>query len=165
MQSNLCLMIVLLNDLLFGSHDARAPLVVGPSVCLEHEKLAHLLPEANRRTDERLLVRIDHRPLPDEVDLVRLDKLGLLQELPENEERRNEELHGVVGEEAGHGPGEIGGVAVVAGGDEHPAGAEVGAVGLEVAFVGEQVAVEALGLAGAVEADVGNGHDGVVDET
>lgn len=146
---------ILFKDLLFCGQNAWAPLVVAAFDLLQPDKLAHLPPKSNGRTNESLFVRIDHRPLPDQVKFVRFNKLGLLQNLPENEERWNEELHGVVRKEARDGPGQVGGVAIVAGGGEHPDSAEVRTVWLEPANVGEFLAIEALCLAAAVEADVG----------
>lgn len=46
--------------------------------------------------------------------LMRLDELGLLDELPDEVQRRNEDLHGVLLEEVGDVPGRVAGVAVVA---------------------------------------------------
>lgn len=93
-----------------------------------------------------------------------LNPLSAFDDLPDQEEPRDEELHGVVGEEGRNGPRLVGRVAVAGGNHDHPDEGEVGAVGLEATGVGEFVAVDALGLACSVEADVRDADYDVVDE-
>lgn len=60
--------------------------------------LAQILPQAERRLNTRL-VRVNGGLLPDQIHLVRLDELGLLEELPEGEQHEADEYHGVVRKE------------------------------------------------------------------
>lgn len=128
-----------------------------------HE-LSQLRPEAQGRVLEPGLIGIDDWPLPDQIGLVRADKLSLVPELPAKEQDGRQDHHGVVGEEGRDRPRREAAVAV----EDYDEGLEhqgdVGAVRLEVAVVGEGLAVNALGDAGAVEEDVGQGHDDIVDD-
>jgi hypothetical protein len=49
------------------------------------DHLAHLPPEADRRAVEGVLVSIDGRTLPDQIDLVGCSELGAFQKLPTEE--------------------------------------------------------------------------------
>ena len=140
-------------------------LILRRNIPLEADELRHLEPEAGGRSRQAGLVGIDEGLLVDKVGLVGLDKLGALDELPEDEEAGHEDDDGVGGEEGLDVPGPEAGVAVEDDDDTLDHHGDVGGVGLEPALVGEGVAVDALGLAGAVEEDVGGGHDDVVDET
>jgi hypothetical protein len=85
--------------------------------------LEHLAPETDRRTVEGLLVRVDTWSLPDQIGLMRLDKLSALEQLPAEEcdeccgmvsvlfdsetprdWRLTKDEHGVVNEEVLHTP-------------------------------------------------------------
>lgn len=83
-------------------------------------KIQDFPPESNRRCEESGFVRIDDRSLPHEVGFVRPHHSGALDYLPDNVERRNEQLHGVVGEEIRDIPGQVAGVSIVARDDEQP---------------------------------------------
>lgn len=127
--------------------------------------LGNFPPKADGRVDEASLVRIDERPLPYQVHLVGLDDLGLLDHLPDNVKQRDEDLHRVVRPELRQRPGLIRGVAVQDGDEDHPDQRQVSAVGLEPAVVGEAAAVDILRFAGAVEADVSDRDDNIVDQS
>jgi hypothetical protein len=111
------------------------------------DHLAHLAPEADRRTVKGILVSIDGGLLPDQVNLVRRSELGALQKLPAEEgdecyrtslviyptglvgERiltKNE--HGVVDEEVLHTPWPERGVAVEENDEDHPSKSNVSLV-------------------------------------
>ena len=154
-----------LHATLLMGHDARPPRIIASFDLLDTNHLAHLSPEADRGLQERLLVSIDSRSFPNEIDLAGLVPLGLVDEFPNGVEPWDEELHGVVGEEGGDGEGQVCGVAVDAADEEHPDKGEVGAPRLEPAGVGKRLAVEALCFAGAMELDVCDGHDDVRNET
>lgn len=94
-----------------------------------------------------------------------LHELCLLDELPDEEEGRDDDLHGVVRPEGGYGPWLVCGVAVDDGHNDHPNECNVCAVRLESAEIGERSAVKALRFASAVEENVRQGNDNVVDET
>jgi hypothetical protein len=74
-------------------------------------------------------------------------------------------LHGVVRPEGGHRPRLVCGVAVDDGHNDHPNECNVCAVGLQTSEIGERPAVKSLRFASAVEENVCQGDDDVVDET
>ena len=156
---------VLVNDILFCGQNTRSPGVVPTLSPLDTHELTHLPPEPNWWTNESLFVRVDNGPFPDQVNFVWFDEFSLLEDLPEDEQRWNEELHGVVREEARDAPGHIGRPAVVTGSDEHPDEGEPRTVWLEPTDIGELLAIKALCFAGAPEAYVGYRHHNVIDET
>lgn len=125
------------------------------------------MPETNGRLSEGSLVRLNHGSLPNQVNLVRSDVLGLLKDLPANKEEDSEDLHGVVLEEDLNV--ELGSESVVSvdeNNDELDNEGDVGTVGLEVAVVGSlSLAVDALGDTGAVVVDECDGHDHEGDKT
>lgn len=125
------------------------------------------MPEANRRLSEGSLVRLNHRSLPNQVNLVRLDVLGPLKDLPANEEEDSEDLHGVVLEEDLNV--ELGSESVVSvdeNNDELDNEGDIGTIRLEVAVVRSlSLAVDALGDTGAVIIDECDGHNHESDET
>lgn len=129
------------------------------------DQVAHFSPESNRRLHESHLVSIDGGLLPNKIGVLGLDPCGLVNELPDHKQPWDEQLHGIVGEECGGAPGEVGGVAVDTSHGEHPGKAKVSAPRLEVSAVGERTAVETLDLTGLVESDVCNAHYNVVDQT
>lgn len=77
-------------------------LVVTPFDTPNADHLQHFSPEASRRVKEAIFVRIDQGSLPDQVGFISLDKLGFLEDLPDEEERRDDDLHGVVRPKGGH---------------------------------------------------------------
>ena len=82
------------------SHTSNAPSPhIAALVPANTKQLAEFSPEANRWVGEASFVCVDSRPFPFEIDFVRLVPLGLVHKLPDKEERWDEELHGVVGEE------------------------------------------------------------------
>jgi hypothetical protein len=129
------------------------------------DHLQHFSPEASRRVKEAIFVRIDQGSLPDQIGFTSLDELGSLDDFPDEEEGRDDNLHGIVRPEGGHGPRLICGVAVDDGHHDHPNECNVGAVGLEVSEIGQGSAVEPLRLARAVEEYVSQGDDYIIDET
>lgn len=137
--------------------------IVATLLALQSNHLNHLRPETNWWVDEGLLVSIDDRTFPNQISLAGLDELGLLDNLPEDEEDWCEDQHGVVGEEALHAEAAPeGGVSVAENDEPHPCEGDVSSVGLEPTSVWEGLAVETLLLASVVEEDVGRGHDDVV---
>lgn len=77
-------------------HSGRPALVISALDALNPKHLTHLSPETNRRVSEAGFICIDQRPLPEQISLVRLDKLGLLDKLPDEVEGRDHDLHSVV---------------------------------------------------------------------
>ena len=132
-----------------------------------HAKLSHLSPEANRGLGEGSLVSLNLGSLPDKINLVGLEPLGLLEDLPASEEENSEDLHGVVLEE--NLDVELGSESVVSVSedkDELGDQGDVGTVGLEVAVVGTlSLAIDTLGDTGTVVVDEGDVHDHEGDET
>ena len=94
-----------LHDIL--PHNTSSPIARLVSLPVESNEMTHLSPESHRRMNESLLVRINDRSIPNQVRLLRLDPLSLVNELPDQEQWRNEQLHGVVGEEVGHTPWQV----------------------------------------------------------
>lgn len=140
-------------------------LIVTPLDATNADHLQYFSPEASRWAKEAILVRIDQGTLPDQVGFISLDELGFLDDLPDEEERRDDNLHGVVRPEGGHRPRLVCGVTVDDGHDDHPNECNVGAVGLEVSEIGQGSAVKPLRFARAVEEDVRQGDDDIIDET
>lgn len=66
------------------------------------DHLQHFSPEASRWVKEAILVRIYQGSLPDQVGFMSLNELGFLDDFPDDEERRDDDLHGVVRPEGGH---------------------------------------------------------------
>lgn len=75
------------------------PLIIPATNSSNTEQLEHFPPEANGGIDEARLIGVNNRTFPDEIRFVWLDDLGSLDDLPNNEERWDEELHRVAGEE------------------------------------------------------------------
>jgi hypothetical protein len=129
--------------------------------------LTHLSPESNRRLGKGSLVSLDLRSLPDEVNLVRSDVLGLLEDLPKSEEEDSQDLHGVVLEE--DLDVKFGSEGVVSVGEDDNKldnQGDVGTVGLKVAVVGTLgLSVDALSNTSAVVVDKGDVHDHKSDKT
>lgn len=130
----------------------------------ETHQLSQFRPEAQRWVLEPSLISIRDGPLPDQIGLVRADKLGLVPQLPAEEKDGREYHHGVVGEEGRNVPRREAAVAVEDDDEGLEHQSDVGTVRLEITVVGEGLAVDALGDAGAVEEDVGKRHDYVVDD-
>lgn len=76
----------------------RHTTVVATLLALQANHLDHLCPEADGRVNESRFVSIDHWALPDQIGLLRLDELGPLDDLPEDEKERRKNKHGVIGE-------------------------------------------------------------------
>jgi hypothetical protein len=127
------------------------------------EQLKDLPPEADRWVNETCLVGIDKGSFPDKIGLVGLDELGLLEELPDEEERWDDNLHSVVGPESLHVPRLVGWVAVKDSNDHHPDESDICASGLQPGIVGELTAVKVLGFAGTVEKDISDANSDVVN--
>ena len=92
------------------------------------------------------------------------DISSLLDDLPEDKQTGRYQLHRVVGEEVGHAPWGEGAISVE---DDHKSVnryGEVGTIWLEPATVGHLRTVHALGLAGPVVVDEGDGHDEIIDQ-
>ena len=79
--------------------DTGVTLVVTTLVAANADHLSHLPPETSWGVEEGSLVGIDGRALPDQVDLVGADDLGLVDDLPADVQDHDEDLHGVVLEE------------------------------------------------------------------
>lgn len=141
--------------------DRRAPVLL---VSLETHQLNHLSPEANRGREEGGFVGIDDGALPLQISLVGTDNLGALDDLPADVQDGRDNQHGIVGEESLDARRREAGVAVEEDDEGHAHEADIAAIRLEPASVGERVAVDALGLACAVEEDVRDAHDDVVDD-
>lgn len=60
------------------------------------DHLQNFSPEAGRRVEEAVLVCIDQGSLPDKIGLISLNELGFLDDFPDDEEGRDDDLHGVV---------------------------------------------------------------------
>lgn len=129
------------------------------------DEVTHLSPETGRRSGDGVLVGIDQRALPDQVNLMGLQPLSLLDELPSEEKNGNHNLHGIVLEEELDIKGVERGVSVEDDNEGLQGEGDVGTVGLETAVVWHGGSVDALSLASIVEADEGDGHDQVVDQT
>lgn len=141
--------------------------LINGDVTLEANKLKHLSPEANGRSNEGSLVDVNDWSIPDKINLVRLEPFGPLEKLPEREGDRCNEHHGVIREQTldGELARQERRVAISADyADEEGEGYDC-APGLEVSGVWEGFAVKALGLASAVESQVGDTHGDIVDET
>lgn len=93
--------------------------------------------------------------------------MGPLEHLPENEEDRSEDNHGVVSDESFSSKVARLECRVAVHEDDHDLEAESdpGAVWLEITAVWQRLAVKTLHLASLVEAEVGDAHDDVVDNT
>lgn len=94
-----------------------------------------------------------------------LDELGFLDDFPDDEERRDDDLHSVIRPEGGHRPRLVCGVAVDDSHDDHPNKCNVCAVGLQVCEIGKGSAVKPLRFACAVEENVRQSDDDIIDET
>lgn len=79
-------------------------LIVTPFDAPNADHLQYFSPEASRWAKEAILVRIDQGTLPDQVSFISLHELGFLDDLPDEEERRDDDLHGVVRPEGGQRP-------------------------------------------------------------
>ena len=115
---------------------------------------------------ERILVRIDDRLVPDEICLVGLDELGLLVQLPAEEQDRVDEHHHVVGEEGIHGEvtRKERGISVAGNHADEESKRNVRGPWLEAAEVREASAVKTLCVACAVEEDEVDADDDVVND-
>lgn len=127
------------------------------------DQLKDLPPEADGWINETCLVGIDKWPFPDKIGLVGLDELGLLEELPDEEERRDDNLHGVVGPEGLHVPRLVGWVSVKDSNDHHPDKCDICASGLQPGVVGELTAVKVLRFASTVEEDISDANSDIVN--
>lgn len=141
--------------------------LVDGDIALEANKLKHLSPEANRRSDEGCLIDVDDGCIPDQVDLVWLEPLCLLEKLPESEGDRCNEHHCVVGEQTLNGElaGQESGVAVGANDTDQDDEGYDCTIGLEISGVWKSLAIKSLGFAGSVEAQVGDTHGDEVDQS
>ena len=135
-----------------------------PHIPLQSDQMQHLDPEPYRFRDERRLVGIHNRPLPDQIHLRWRHDLRAFEQLPPKVRDRRDDQHCVVREEGLDTRRAETGVPE----EEHHEALtdqpDPGAVRLEFADVGELAAVDALDLAGLVEAQVGDAHDDVVDD-
>jgi hypothetical protein len=68
--------------LLSSARDASPPGVIAALDPANTDNLDDFAPEADGRAVEGLFVGVDAGSLPDQVGLVRLDELGLLEDLP-----------------------------------------------------------------------------------
>lgn len=127
--------------------------------------MTHLPPKSDRWFHECHLVGVNCGLLPYKIGVLGFDPCGLVDDLPNDEQPGNEELHGIVGEECGGVPRQVSRVSVDAGDSEHPGQSKVGAPGLEPASVWQLFSVETLGLTRLVKADVCYAHYDVVDQT
>ena len=135
----------------------RSPaFVIATLDAAETEHLAKLPPEPNGGIKEAGFVGIDQRSLPNEINLMGLQPLGLLEQLPDQEKRGNDDLHGIVRPESGDIPWLIGRVAIEDSDQNHPDKGSVSAERLETSKVREGATIKTLGFAGSVEADISN---------
>jgi len=136
-------------------------------VALEADELEHFGPETDRRCCKGSLVCVNQRSVPDKIDLVWLEPLSPLENLPEDEEYGSEDDHGVVGNESlsGKVAGLEGRVTVDKDDYNLEDEGDPGAVWLEITAVRKRLAVKTLRLAGLEEAEVCDTHDNVVDDT
>lgn len=140
---------------------------VNRDVAFEANKLEYLCPETDRRSDEGGFINVKDRSIPDKINLVRPEPPGLLVQLPEAERNRRDKHHSVVCEQPLNRElaRQERGVAVCTKDGDKEAESDDRAVWLEVSCVGESLAVKTLGLASAVEAQVGNTHRDEVDQS
>ncbi|GMG16989.1 unnamed protein product [Aspergillus oryzae var. brunneus] len=96
--------------------------------------------------------------------MVAIERISPLDHLPEDKQAGRYQLHGVVGEEVGHAPGGEGAISVENDHQGVNGYGEVGAIRLEPAIVWHLLAVNALGLAGPIVVDEGDGHNEVIDQ-
>lgn len=140
-------------------------LIVSTLNTSEAEKLTDLSPEADWGIHEAGLICVDEGTFPDKITFVGLDELGLLDDLPDQEEGRDDDLHRIVGPEGLDIPWLVGGVSVQDGDEDHPDKADVGASGLQPGVVGELAAVQVLSFACPVEENICYTDGDVVDQT
>lgn len=133
----------------------------------ETHNLDHLSPETNRWLSESILISLNLRSLPDQVDLVGLDVTRALKDLPSGIEKNSKDLHRVVLEkDLDVKLGSEGVVSVCEEDDKLDDQGDVGSVRLEVSVVRSlRLSVDALGDTSLVVVDVGDGHDDESDET
>ena len=116
--------------------NASDSLVIATFLLAKTHKLAHLSPEPNRLVDECSLVRINRGSFPNEIGFVLANKLGSLEDLPENEEAWVYHEDDVVLDKRGRVERVFEStVAVAEHHDDVPAQANPGAVRLEIAVV------------------------------
>jgi len=143
----------------------NSTLLVRVCLLLDTDKLSHLLPEALGRCCDGVLVSVNDRTLPSEINLMGSEPAGLLVNLPEDEKTGRNELHGVVLEEQLGAPWLERLVAVAHNNAELEDKTNVSAVWLEATIVRHLSSVDALSLTGAVVVDEGYSHYEVVDKT
>lgn len=131
----------------------------------EANQLAHFGPEAHRRLRDGVFVGIDDGALPNEIDLMRTEPAGALDNLPADEQQRSNNLHGVVLEECLDAPGLERLVTVAENDEDLDKESQVGTVRLEAAIVRHLCSVDSLGLACSVVADEGDTDDEIVDDS
>lgn len=125
----------------------------------------NFIPEASQWLIIHCFVSVNAWLLPDKIRFVCLDKLRLLQDLPEREcENRNEE-HSVVDDEVLSVPWREAGVSVEQDHKGRETKTQICRIWLEVTTVWEGLSIEALGFACSIEEDEGNAYDDVVDDT
>lgn len=126
-----------------------------------------LIPETNITIKRGQLVVLDRWSSPDEVGFMWLDELGTFDDLPSRESDDAQEDHGIVGEERADVPsaGTEYGISIAYKDASLEAESKDRAVWLEVTAVGEFLAVDTLGLAGAIEEYVVDTHDNVINHT
>lgn len=146
------------------NHTASASLVISPLVPPEPNELQNFRPESNRWINDSLLVCINVWSFPDQVGFFWSDHPRFLDQFPDDEERRNEELHRVLRKEVRRRPWHVTGVPIDAGHQEQPDGRYVSTVRLEPPGVRKLAAVETLLFTSSVEKDVGHAHNKEVDE-
>lgn len=84
--------------------DGCETLVVASLLLPHAEHLDQFAPETNGRINESCFVCINRRPLPNEIHFMRLEPLGLVDELPSDEEEGIDQDQNVVGEEIASAP-------------------------------------------------------------
>lgn len=93
-----------------------------------------------------------------------LYKLGFLDHFPDEEERRYNYLHGIVRPEGRHRPRFVCRISVDNCHNDHPNECKVCTVWLKPCKIGEGSAVQALCFASAMEEDVGQTYDDIIDK-
>ena len=128
-------------------------------------KVSHLFPEASNRLMSCALVQVNLGSFPDQVDLLRRNDAGLVDQLPAQVENRSKDLHGVALEEGRYVPRSKGAVSIAQNNEGLHDEGNVGSVRLEISIVRERLSVESLGLSSLIVSDKCDTHNDVVDET
>ena len=134
------------------------------SLPTQTEQLAYLAPEADLWLHDRRLMSINLRAIPDQVRLMRLDKLGSLDNLPESKCQKRQKKKGIVDKEAENAPGHKCLVAESEDNYGQECGGGVSHVRLAPTAVRQRSAVNTLSFEGPVEEDVGYCHRQESDE-